>query len=235
MARSPSSCDRVEATAKPGGGVRWITNLGPDRDRLYRHLVAPLVPRIERSLGPGVMANRARDVASWLVSPRIARRRWRAAVAAALAPGAFAILSDVRDCYGSIGLPAVRAGLARAGSACPEDLEAFLRAAALRGLPVGPEPSAVLANAVLAIADDAAAATGVVIVRWVDDVVIAGPDRAAARAGFEAWRSALAGLRLAPNETKTRSVAGAVGAGRRVPGSGASGAGGAVRGIIRWP
>jgi hypothetical protein len=235
VARSPASRDRAEATVKPGGGVRWITHLAPDRDRLYRRLVEPLVPTIERSLGPGVIANRALDAASSLVSPRIARRRWRAALAHALTPGAFAIVSDVRDCYGSIGLPAVRAGLARAGTECPDDLETFLRATALRGLPVGPEPSAVLANAVLAVADDDAAAAGVVIVRWVDDVVIAGADRLAALAGFEAWRSTLAALGLVPNEDKTGSVADAVRAARLLLGSPASGTGGALRGIIRWP
>lgn len=235
MTRNPASRDRVEAHAKPSGDVRWIIHLAPDRDRLYRRLVAPLVPRIERSLGPGVIANRAPDANGSLVPPRIARGRWRTALARAIAPGACAILSDVRDCYGSIGLPAVRAGLARAGAACPDELEAFLRAMALPGLPVGPEPSAILANAVLAIADDDVAAAGVVIVRWVDDVVIAGADRAGALAGFEAWRSALAALGLVPNEAKTRSVAWPIRPGSTVFGSPASGADGSLRGIIRRP
>jgi hypothetical protein len=233
MAWSPMSCDRVEATGKGDGGIRWITGLAPERDRMYRRLVAPLVPRIERSLGSGVFANRALDATSSLVAPTVARRRWRATLARALAPASWAVVSDVRECYRSIGAPAVRAGLARVGIRCPDDLEAFLRTMPDRGLPIGPEPSAVLANAVLAIADDAVARTGATIHRWVDDVVIVGPDRAAAAAGFEAWRSSLAKLGLAPHHAKTRPVARGAEVRGIVLGSYASGAGSPVRGIIR--
>jgi hypothetical protein len=234
MARDPTSRDRVEAILKTGGGVRWITHLSPERDRRYRRLIAPLVPKIERSLGPGVMANRAIGSASSSPYPT-GRERWRTALTRAIGPGSSVIVSDVHECYGSIGPFAVRAGLSRSNIRCPDDLEAFLRALPQRGLPVGPGPSAILANAVLAIADDATTRTGAVILRWVDDVVIAGADRRSALAGFAAWRSALASLGLVPNEAKTRPVTDAAGACPALLGSGASGASGTARGIIRSP
>jgi hypothetical protein len=235
MVRDPTSGDRVEAIPKIGGGMRWITHLSPDRERLYRRLIDPLVPRIERSLGPGVIANRALDTLSSTPSSAMGRGRWRAALTRSIGPGSFVIVSDVRECYGSIGPAAVRAGLARSNARCPDDVEAFLRTVPQRGLPVGPRPSAILANAVLAIADDATARTGAVILRWVDDVVIAGADRRSALAGFEAWRSALAWLGLVPNEAKTRPVTDGTDACAALLGPAASGASGAARGIIRSP
>ena len=54
------------------------------------------------------------------------------------------------------------------------------------GLPIGPEPSAVLANAVLATADAAATHAGVRLLRWVDDVVLVGTDRSSVVRGFDA-------------------------------------------------
>jgi hypothetical protein len=233
MAVEPISHDRVHARPKADGGVRWITELASDRDRRYRRLVAPFVPGIERSLGPGVVANRALDATPSLRDPASSRRRWRAVLERALGPGTVAIAGDVRECYGSIGRAAVRAGLARVGAVCPEELEAFLRSMPRGGLPVGPAPSAVLANAVLAVADDAVCRTGVAILRWVDDVVIVAPDRAAARAGFAAWRSTLATLGLVPNEAKTRPITGGPEVLRMLLGGPSSNASGTAHGIIR--
>jgi hypothetical protein len=59
-----------------------------------------------------------------------------------------------------------------------------------------------LANAVLAIADDAVRAEGVAHLRWVDDVAFIG-DRRAVRRAFVAWRGALADLGLAVHDGKT--------------------------------
>ncbi len=197
-------------------------------------LVAPFVRSVERSLGPGVVANRARTVDSTLRPVMVARARWRRIVSRVLTRGSFAIVSDVRDCYASIGVTAVGAGLARAGATSPDDLATFLRGLPARGLPVGPEPSAVLANAVLAIADDAAAATGVAVVRWVDDVLLVGADRASVLGAFDAWRSHLAALGLVPNGAKT-AVAGGERTRERLLGMRPSGVEGSAHGIIRTP
>ena len=64
----------------------------------------------------------------------------------------------------------------RAGGA-PEPLLAQLARlgqTGVRGLPVGPDPSAWMAEAVLAIADERARLAGTAPIRWVDDVVFAG-------------------------------------------------------------
>ncbi|MGZ8565572.1 MAG: RNA-directed DNA polymerase, partial [Actinomycetota bacterium] len=86
----------------------------------------------------------------------------------------------------------------------------------LRGLPVGPEASAILANAVLAGADLAARHAGAGVVRWVDDVALVGPDRRTVLRSFDAWAKHLATLGLRPHDGKTSLI---------LPGEAASGRG----------
>jgi hypothetical protein len=73
------------------------------------------------------------------------------------------------------------------------------------GLPVGPEPSAVLANAVLGSADRSLRSQGYAFARWCDDVVVrtASGDVAAVH---EAWAAALHPLGLRPAPEKSRVV-----------------------------
>jgi len=75
----------------------------------------------------------------------------------------------------------------------------------ITGLPVGPEPSAVLANAALAAGDRALRRLGVPFVRWCDDVT-ASADIADPAEVVEAWAEALAPLGLHPAPEKTRVV-----------------------------
>src|SRR5262249_9619511 len=102
---------RWERLAGPGGGERWIARLRPRDDRTYRRLVAPLVPAIERSLGPDACANRA--LAGARLRPWApARVAWRSVVrstATDRTEGSVIVRSDVRDCYGSMGERALRA------------------------------------------------------------------------------------------------------------------------------
>jgi hypothetical protein len=224
---------RWERHAKPGGGERWIARLPPRDDRTYRRLVAPLVPAIERSLGPDAFANRA--LAGARLRPWApARHVWRRIVRTATTDrteGIVIVRSDVRDCYGSMGeraLHAIRIG--------PE-LDGFLRAladAGVRGVPVGPDPSAILANAILAIADREAAAAGCRAIRWVDDVLLVAAGRGSAQRAFDAWRRALAELGLEAHEGKTRRFVAGRGCGAFLAGSG-SGPGSGGRDIIAAP
>jgi hypothetical protein len=223
---------RWERHAKPGGGERWIARLRPRDDRTYRRLVAPLVPAIERSLGPDAFANRA--IAGARLRPWAPARDawWRVARTAATdrAEGIVIVRSDVRDCYGSMGERALRA--IRIG---PE-LDGFLRAlgdTGVRGLPVGPDPSAILANAILAAADHEAGAAGCRAIRWVDDVLLVAAGRRSAQRGFDAWRRALADLGLEAHDGKTRWFTGR-GCGALPVGSG-SGPGSGGRDIIAAP
>ena len=83
-------------------------------------------------------------------------------------------VADVRDCYASIS-PETLAELLGPEAA---HAIAFLRRfheCGVRGLPIGPEPSAILANAVLSRLDDAIRRSGVRHLRWVDDIALWGP------------------------------------------------------------
>jgi hypothetical protein len=138
---------------------------------------------------------------------RAERARWRTTLRDAVRVADAAVASDVFDCYPSIAPRAIRLA-----SACsdgdPEPLLAFLAAAhdaGGRGLPIGPSPSAALADAVLAIADAEAAAAGVAPIRWVDDVVFAGGRGAVSRAE-RAWRRTLSDLGLRDHEGKRRTL-----------------------------
>src|SRR5262249_62407873 len=105
------------------------------------------------------------------------------------------------------------------------ELDAFLRAladAGVRGVAVGPDPSAILANAILAIADREAAAAGCRAIRWVDDVLLVAAGRRSAMRAFDTWRRTPAELGLEGHEGETRWVAAG-------PARGVSGAGGRAR------
>jgi hypothetical protein len=201
MHQRPAGPIRWERCSKPGGGDRWLVRLDPRDQRTYRDLVLPLVPRIERSVGPLAFAARATSGGGLRPWPA-ARAAWRRAIRRSMgASGRVVIVSDVRDCYPSVGERALEA------VACSDQLRTFLRGVAdagVRGIPVGPDPSAILASGVLAYADHAAAAAGCRPIRWVDDVVMvaAGP-RPVIRA-FDAWRRALGELGLEAHDGKTR-------------------------------
>jgi hypothetical protein len=187
--------------------VRWLTRLDPADEAAYRAVVTPLVGRIERSLGPEVIANRARPSGSgWrLAAWRPARDAWRAAIGTAVASapaGSVFAIADVRECYPSIGPATLAAVLGPSAHPVIALLRTFADAGVV-GLPIGPEPSAVLANAVLARLDVAIARGGAQHLRWVDDLVLWG-DAAGVRTAIDALAAAAAVLRLDLNERKTR-------------------------------
>jgi hypothetical protein len=118
------------------------------------------------------------------------------------------VRSDVRDCYASIGPGAVAGslGAARADRAAVDALLRLLdalRRHGVPGLPVGPAPSAVIANAVLADGDRAIASAGVAHARWVDDVLLFAGSAGEARRAFDAWRRALDAAGLEVSLAKT--------------------------------
>jgi hypothetical protein len=222
-------CTRLVRSPKRGGGVRWLSLLDHPTEARYAALVASVAPAIEASLGAEVVANRA---ALGTPSIGLPLRPWRPAWDAflrsgqhlALAAGAF-VAADVRRCYPSIGPDLVGRTLRRLGCARNDvrgvttTLEA-LGAAGVPGLPIGPNPSAVLANAVLAGADEALRAAGVRHLRWVDDVWIFAPGRpeaVAALGSLARWLEGQ-GLSLAPEKTRVldrpHEIAAAVTGGR---------------------
>lgn len=195
---------------------RRLAALDPDVRARYTSLVAAVAPAVEAALSAAVSANRV--VASRVRPPLLRLAPWRAErsrftrrLSALAAAAPCLLLADVRDCYGSIGPGIVERTLRSMGCGAAEAaaVGAFLGELGergVRGLPVGPDPSAVLANAVLSGMDDAVEASGARHLRWVDDVVIAVREPADASGHLAALRGALEPLGLHLNEAKTRVV-----------------------------
>jgi hypothetical protein len=193
--------------------VRVLSHLDADLDDAYASAVAPLAPAIERTLRPEVVANRVDHVSE--IPPFLTLRPWsaeRSAYRAAYARlGSVGLLlrTDITACYPSIRPAAVEEALGR----CHLPVTTVARCVGLLrdlelegvdGLPVGPIPSAVLANAVLAVGDAVLVALEAAFVRWVDDwwIAVRSAGHAADLLHALADALALAGLRL--NERKTR-------------------------------
>lgn len=176
--RSDAPGPRFVPIPRPGGGVRWLTLLDPAGDAEYRDAVGPLAGRIERSLGPEVLAIRSRPRgAGWRLDPWVpARVVWRRTLRRAIrhaTRGTTFALADVRDCYGSISPETIGALLGPEAAHAVAVLRRFGHHG-VHGLPVGPDPSAILANAPLSHLDRAIRPQGVRFVRWVDDVFVWG-------------------------------------------------------------
>ena len=209
--RTDDTGPRFEPVPKPGGGIRWLTRLDPAGEAEYRQAVRPLAGRIERALGREVFAIRTVPasggwrLASWEPARAAWRRALREVVRGATRDTAFAV-ADVRDCYGSIA-PKTIASLLGSDAAHAVAYLHRLRGCGVRGLPVGPDPSAVLANAVLAELDRAIRATGARHLRWVDDVFLWGSDADVKQALLALERTA-DGMGLTLHREKTRRLEG---------------------------
>jgi reverse transcriptase-like protein len=202
--------------ALPGPKVREVTVLHPALAARYTALVAAVAQRVEGGLSRSVAANRVATAS--VDPPRLVLRSFRDERAtfgrrlARLARRTPCLLfADVRACYPSIGPGVVGSGLRDLGCdrSSADAVVAFLGGLEERGvagLPVGPDPSAVLANAVLAEADRALERVRAVHLRWVDDLVVAveGSEEAAAVLGV--LREALDRIGLRLNDAKTRLV-----------------------------
>jgi hypothetical protein len=200
-----------------------------------------MVPAIERALGNQVVANRVRPTSRGyrLEDWRRARRRFDAVAHAGVRTANAVFVGDVRDCYASIRPGTVEhslrsvgidADVARRAMSVLDDLERR----GVRGLPVGPWGSGVLANAVLHGLDRALASEGLEALRWVDDVVVFASSASAANRADEVFRRSLATLGLEPNESKTHMLDPEAARGRFI-GDRISRADGGRRGMMRPP
>jgi hypothetical protein len=176
--------------------------------------VAAVAARIEAGLSDAVAANR---VSAAAVDPPALRLRsfareraaFRRSLVALAERGPYLLLTDVRSCFPSIGPTAVEAALRALGcerGAVAAVVRTLRRLGALGvpGLPIGPDASAVLANAVLTVGDRELHASGLPHLRWVDDLVVAVRDGAEAGRALAGLRRALATAGLELNEAKTR-------------------------------
>lgn len=211
-ARPPSRHEpRFEPMMKADGEMRWLTRLDPAGEAAYGDAVRPLAGRIERSLGPEVFANRWRTTPNgWRLAPwGRSRTAWRRALRTAFreaGPCTEFAVADVRDCYGSI-MPSTISDVLGREAAHAVSMLQRLRDQGVRGLPVGPEPSALLANAVLARLDEAVREAGANHVRWVDDFVLWGSPTDV-QAALLALRRTSGTLGLALHDRKTRRLDG---------------------------
>jgi hypothetical protein len=187
---------RLEEWTSPVGKRRVLARLDPHERRRYDRAAAVAFPAPR--LGPAVFGSPSRTQ-----SMAIERRRWRSAVRARVVGASRILISDVEACYPSIGERAIRMAATSSGGD-PAPLLGALRTyrdIGGQGIPLGPTGSALIADVVLALADDAARTAGCAPVRWVDDVVFAGDRDAVARAS-RAWREALIELGLREHDGK---------------------------------
>ncbi|MGH2673723.1 MAG: RNA-directed DNA polymerase [Actinomycetota bacterium] len=202
--------------APPGPRAREVTVLHPALDARYTALVSAVALRVEGELSRSVAANR---VAVASIDPaRLVLRSFRnERVAFGLRLARLArrtpclLFADVRECYRSIAPDVVASSLRALGcdGASVDAVVAFLHALhdrGVEGLPVGPDPSAVLANAVLAEADRALERLGAPHLRWVDDLVVGVDGSRRATTVLEVIREALGRVGLHLNDAKTRLV-----------------------------
>jgi hypothetical protein len=232
---------RIDPVLKPGGGVRHLVHLGPADARRYAEAVRSVLPTVERASGPWAPANRGRVTSGGLALEdwRAARGRFRAAARSNLDGAASVFLGDVEDCYGSIGSSTVVSALRRLGIDAVDAgrigaILADLERRGVRGLPVGPDASAILGNAVLLLVDQDFAREGLTFLRWVDDVAVFAPNQDVAMHARDVFRSALAHLELRVNDAKTM-VVDPIGARARLLGPSISLATGTARDMIRPP
>jgi Reverse transcriptase (RNA-dependent DNA polymerase) len=202
--------------APPGRGGREVTVLHPALDARYTALVSAVALRVDGELSRSVAANRV--VAACIDPPRLVLRSFRnervvfGRRLAGLARRAPCLLfADVRECYRSIAPDVVGSSLRSLGcdGRSVDAIVTFLQALqdrGVEGLPVGPDPSAVLANAVLAEADRALERLGAPHLRWVDDLVVGVDGSRRATTVLEGIREALARIGLHLNDAKTRLV-----------------------------
>lgn len=199
-------------------GTRSVVTLHPAVASAYERLVVAVAPTIEDRLSDHVIANR---VSATSVAPaklelrpwRLERRRYARLVRVLARHSEVLVVSDVRRCYATIAPATVARALRRVGTTDrdAEAIAAFLRRlerVGVRGLPVGPPPSAVLANAVLSILDGALDDVGFPFLRWVDDIVV-GVRAVDARRAIATIDAGLRSAGLERHAGKTRIVDGA--------------------------
>jgi hypothetical protein len=198
---------------KAGGGRRLFTRLDPNDSKRYRNLVCKVAGVVDRALGPGVYSDRIADATSFAFEPwKRARRRFAQNLSQVVAGndrvGPVLARADVRNCFPSMRAAGVERALSalgagRADVAAIRDFLEYLGDHGVPGIPIGPRPSAVLANAVLAVTDAAVSEEGIRAIRWVDDYLIVSSGERQAERALDRLREHLArdGLELAEHKT----------------------------------
>lgn len=204
---------RWASVPKPLGGTRMLARLSTDDELRFSGAIARVVPFVERARGREALANRVSrsDPRGGIMSLepwRSARGHWERELRRLERTASAIAITDVRECYASIGPEVVQDRLVSLG-APPEitsEVGSWLQVfsdAGVVGLPIGPDASAVLADAVLFAGDAALRSAGDSHLRWVDDVVISAPDRRSAVRALDRLRQAWAAVGLQIHDGKT--------------------------------
>jgi len=194
---------------KPMGGTRTITHLAARERARYAQLVSRIAHHVERSLTPLVATDRLSCGGSGLEGPGAARRRFANAQTHLQRSGHVLARVDIRDCFPSIAPATVERSLLELGCHPSEvaPLRRFLEelvALGVRGIPVGPRGSGVLANAVLQQVDRSLERQRVAYARWVDDILVAAAGERQADEVVARIAETLSVLDLRLNPRKTR-------------------------------
>ncbi len=209
----PGPCGPISAASvsKKDGGSRMLIRLDANDERNFSRAVTGVIPSVDRARRPAAFANRVGRIDENGVSLRpwaAERRRWIDAKDRLLSLARVVVITDVRRCYASMAPDVVVSGLVRLGapSDAVETIAGWLGAfqeEGIRGLPIGPTASAILADAVLMVGDAALERMGVRHIRWVDDVAIFTEDRPAALIALDELRSAWRSVGLESHPGKT--------------------------------
>lgn len=220
-ARTRRPGPRLALEPWPGRPGRWMCRPSADLGRRYSEAVAEVAPVVEAALGSEVHAARVVRARPLRLEPWREARDRMAVAAAQMRRGASAVLMlDVERCFDRMRHDIVLCELARLGCTSREvehvgSVLAEFAAAGVPGLPIGPEPSSVLANATLARLDEALHRTGSTHVRWMDDVALFAADADGIEAALMAARAALRVLGLTVRPDKLRVIRIGSGAPRR--------------------
>ncbi len=207
---------RWGSAPRPRGGTRALARLTTEDALRFTGTVAQAVPFVERARGWEAVANRVygSDPRCGFLSLEPwakARERWNRGLRRLERTARVIAITDVRECYASIGPSVVQDQLASLGtpSGIASEVGRWLELlgdAGVVGLPIGPEASVVLADAVLLAGDIALRTSGIAHLRWVDDVVIASPDARSAVRALDRLRRAWSTVGLEINDAKTQML-----------------------------
>lgn len=188
---------------KQHGGSRVFTLLPPTVLAHYGRAVDAVAPAIEAAAGPEAIADRSSRGSDGTVRALRARITRLSETAGAVA------VTDVEDFFPSISPQVVERALRWTGAdrgarlVVRQMLESFSEQG-VPGLPVGPRPSAVLAQAVMLPMDSALRSRHTPMARWVDDIAFAAPSEERAERMLERIAEALAAMGLRENLGKRR-------------------------------
>ncbi len=198
---------------KPGKcEMRGLAHLHPLDDLQMRLLVDRMLNEVSVHVHPHAFGARLESgPPGWQIEP--SNRAWehlREAASELIASGRYETLvkCDVRRCYPSITADVIERALSGQGldvkrvDPLVEMLRGLLRVGSPKGLPIGPEASAVIAGLVLGVVDRAVAEAGMAHLRYSDDSFIFVPNGTATAQAYEVYSQALDKVGLKPNLDK---------------------------------